>query len=952
MILKGRSAKKFRWFDIPLVLLPALLLLCFFLFGAGNSNGSANRIKESVVVWSSDLETVKDGRFIEGDNRFAGGDHQSNLQAHSGKFSVKVDNSNVYALEHWYKPQESRRLQVSVWRNSPDGVKGVLVAAARNSDEFYESTQTASKSDGDWDLLTLNLNVPRSVNEIKIYCFIEPEGEKSVFFDDLELREVPAVRDYDKVALSEVLIETSPTGMLKLETKRDKAWEKGILESDRSDWVDARFIYDEQPYEAEIRLKGDWLDHLEGDKWSFRVKLEDGAIDGKQVFSVQSPHTRSFLHEWVFHELLNQEDILTPSYEFVKLKMNGKILGTYAMEEHFMKSLVEHRNRREGPILKFTEDDFWESIKRVKALQKEDKYFFDATTGERAFWSSKTESFEEENALENERLGMQTERAYAMLAAYKYNTVELNKIIDAERMGKYLAIVDLTEAYHGLAWHNQRWYYNPVADKLEPIGFDGFTEKLPTNSLLLSEQAYKRGNYDPYWQFFRDPEIMKHYCQFIWQLAFSDYIDQFQDKSHGEIRAIEEALESEYSTSVYDENRLLRRARKLQVALPPRTKSLGVFAAGPDTYSVTNSHILPLQITGYRAEGNLIQNLSDPIFISPTTYDNKAHLINLPSNIKQVYYTLAGGGESLEAIVSPLRIIIPERHGTSLDAVNGAGYTVIDKEIIAKSGQLSKALIVPPDYRLIFPPGTQINLTNDAFLLSYSPIDILGTEEQPVVIHSSDGTGAFAVMEAAEESNVSYAQFRKLGTIEDAGYVLTGGVTFYQSPVKIRNTSFEDSQQEDAFNAVNTTFTLDECKFIKTAFDALDSDFCHGEISNCVFIDAGNDALDFSGSSARINNVTMLRIGDKGISAGEHSKIYADQIEITDSKIGAVSKDLSELKIEFIKLTNVREAFAAYRKKIDFGPGTLIVNRYEAEGIRHLKMLEEGSTIELSTGGE
>ena len=952
MIIKGKSAKKFRWFDVPLVLLPALLLLALFFVGAGDSRGGADQITESVLVWSADLETVKDGRFMSGDNRFAGGNHQSDLFAHSGKYSVKVDQENVYALEHWYKPQESRRLQVTVWRYSPDGVKGVLVAAGRNADEFYESTQVVTRTEGDWDLLTLNLNVPRSVSEIKIYCFIEPEGDKRVFFDDLELREVPAVRDYEKVSLAEVLIETSPTGMLKLETKRDKAWEKGILESDRSDWVDARIVYNQEPYKAKIRLKGDWLDHLEGDKWSFRVKLQDGALDGKQVFSVQSPHTRSFLHEWAFHELLNQEDILTPSYEFVKLKLNGKILGTYAMEEHFMKSLVEHRDRREGPILKFSEDDFWESIKRVKVLQKEDKYFFDASTGERAFWSSKTESFEEENALENERLGNQTERAYAMLAAYKYNTVELSKIIDAERMGKYLAIVDLTEAYHGLAWHNQRWYYNPVADKLEPIGFDGFTEKLPTNSLLLSEQAYKKGNYDPYWQFFHDPEIMQHYCQFLWKLAFTDYLEQFRKSSHGEIKAIEDALLAEYSTSVYDENRLLRRARKLQVAVPPRTKSLGVFAAGDQSFSVTNSHILPLQITGYRAEGNIIQNLDDPIFISPTTYDNKAHLVSLPNGIKQVYYQLAGGGESLEALVSPLGIIVPERQTSSLDDVAAAGYTIIDTEIIAESGQLSKPLVVPPGYRLIFPPGTQINLTNDAFLLSHSAVDLLGTEEEPVTIHSSDGTGAFGVMQAVQESNVSHAYFRHLGTIEHAGYVLTGGVTFYQSPVNIRNTAFEDSQQEDALNVINTTYVLEHCRFAKTAFDALDSDFSQGEITNCYFVDTGNDALDFSGSSARIKSVTMLRIGDKGISAGEHSKIYADQIEITDSKIGAVSKDLSELKIEFIRLTNVREAFAAYQKKIDFGPGTLIVNHYEANDVRHLKMLEEGSTIELGNLGE
>ncbi len=948
MIIKGKSTKKFRWFDLPLILIPGLFLLSLFLYTDGRHEHTSEQITESVLVAATDMETTEKGQFVNGEHRFAGGDRQSDLFARSGKFSVAVTDKKIYALAHWFEPQESRRLEVSVWRNSPDGAKGVLVASAEKGKDFYESTVTPIRSEGDWDLLTLNLNVPASVDRIKIYCFMEPDGEKSVYFDDLELREVPVVKNYEKVALPELLIETSATGMLKLEAKRDKAWEKGILESDRSDWIDARVIYQSELYAARLRLKGDWLDHLEADKWSFRIKLEDGAIDGKQVFSVQSPHTRSFMHEWAFHELLRQEDILAPSYEFVKLKLNGKMLGIYAMEEHFVKSLAEHRNRREGPILKLSEDDFWDSIKRMKALQKEDKYFFDASIGERAFWSSKTESFEEENALENDRLGKQTERGYAMLAEYKYGATALSKYIDAERMGKYLAIVDLTEAYHGMAWHNQRWYYNPVADLLEPIGYDGFSEKLSAYSAILAERAYKKNTHNPYINVFEDAEIMTHYCRFLWKLAFTDYVDKFQKDQHGMIMALEKALKSEYSGSVYDRQRLLRRIKQWQVALPPKSQSLGIFAAGPDSYSVINTHILPLQITGYRAAGNLIQSLEQPIFITPTTYNNKAHTIRLPEGLRQVFFELAGGGEQLQAIVSPLHLIIPQKQEASIDKVEAAGFTVIDQEIIAQSGHLSKPLIVPEGYRLVFPAGTEINLSKNAYLLSYSPIDMLGSAEDPVVIYSQDGTGAIAVVRAAEESSISHTRFRQLGTIEDSGYVLTGGVTFYQSPVSIRNTSFEDSRQEDALNVVNTTFLLDNCQFAKTAFDALDSDFCQGEISNCRFADTGNDALDFSGSTARIDNVIMKRIGDKGISAGEHSIIYANNIEISDSKMGAVSKDLSELTIEFIRLSNVREGFAAYRKKIDFGPGTLIVNRYEVDQVRHLKMLEDGSTITLS----
>ena len=46
---------------------------------------------------------------------------------------------------------------------------------------------------------------------------------------------------------------------------------------------------------VKLRLKGDLPDHLEGDKWSFRIHTRDGnAIMGMRRFSIQAPKTRGF----------------------------------------------------------------------------------------------------------------------------------------------------------------------------------------------------------------------------------------------------------------------------------------------------------------------------------------------------------------------------------------------------------------------------------------------------------------------------------------------------------------------------------------------------------------------------------------------------------------------------------------------------------------------------------
>ncbi|MGK0324504.1 MAG: hypothetical protein ACJAR4_002556, partial [Psychroserpens sp.] len=81
----------------------------------------------------------------------------------------------------------------------------------------------------------------------------------------------------------------------KIEKKRFKALSKGVLETNDQDYVPATVTFQDKDYKAEVRLKGDWTDHLKGDKWSFRIKLKgDETILGMRKFSIHHPQTRGF----------------------------------------------------------------------------------------------------------------------------------------------------------------------------------------------------------------------------------------------------------------------------------------------------------------------------------------------------------------------------------------------------------------------------------------------------------------------------------------------------------------------------------------------------------------------------------------------------------------------------------------------------------------------------------
>ena len=68
-----------------------------------------------------------------------------------------------------------------------------------------------------------------------------------------------------------------------------------------------------------------------------------------RVFSIQDPGRSSYVHEWVFTELMRHEGLIAPRYDFIHVTINGKRMGIYALEESFSKEMLEAHGRREAP---------------------------------------------------------------------------------------------------------------------------------------------------------------------------------------------------------------------------------------------------------------------------------------------------------------------------------------------------------------------------------------------------------------------------------------------------------------------------------------------------------------------------------------------------------------------------------------------------------------------------
>ena len=156
----------------------------------------------------------------------------------------------------------------------------------------------------------------------------------------------------------------------KLQEVRDRARARGVIIQQEGDVVPAsvRAVVEGaasasgESLAAEIRIKGDWLDHVNTDKWSLRIKVADGALLGMRTFSIQAPKTRGQLWEWLTLTMARREDVLAPRCTFVNVVINGNPTGVYYLEEHFGKELLESQGRREGPIVLWDESTYWNSL--------------------------------------------------------------------------------------------------------------------------------------------------------------------------------------------------------------------------------------------------------------------------------------------------------------------------------------------------------------------------------------------------------------------------------------------------------------------------------------------------------------------------------------------------------------------------------------------------------------
>jgi len=852
-----------------------------------------------------------------------------------------------------------------------------IVAQGTSDKDFYHCTNLASNIDNNgWEEVILRFKTEKNFNDkIKIYFW--NRGNCNSYIDDLKI----TIKEKDSYPQFEneepLLIYIEEKELAKINNKREEALEKGILQTEDNSWVNAIIYGEGKMMRAKIRLKGDWLDHLVGLKWSFRIKLKEDSWKSMRVFSVQNPYVRGYNNAWITHKTCEEEDILTTRYGYTPVYLNGKSLGLYAFEEHFQKELVESSKRREGAIVKFNENDFWDFVLNNAA-------------NDIAYETSVIEPFSSEKTIEDSVKYRQFILAQNLLNMYRNLEAEASDIFDVRKHAKFLAFINSRNAFHALQWHNQRFYYNPVLCRLEQIAFDMFGGPYefspfpnPISPMLLINENNRTRNCLFYLS--NDTVFSNEYVKYLKIYSSEKNYIHFINKYQKEYNTVDSLQKIEFDPMFYNTIQFDSVLYRIEKWLPVYLDSLmqesyivriqnlpnvpiKIGTNFPETLSdkyvkcfkdSDNSLLIKsflqhnITIIGVGNDNNIEESLSIPINNNNSGKIKEQNISIVTSNINQLFFQLPDNDTvfTVDIIPWPAPTTYNPRNDIAENATDISQFTNNEKREIHFSGNITfdNHVYTPIGYNVIFEAGTNIDIINNSAFIVNSTVQINGTKDNPVKIFSSDKTAnGFTVLQAPEKSKLNYAVFDNLNTLDYNWWTLTGAVTFYESDVEFNNCTFTNNHCEDMLNTVRCDFYLNNCFIENTFGDSHDSDFCTGILDNCTFINNGNDAIDFSTSEATIIDCTINGAGDKGISVGENTKAKIINVDISDVNIGIASKDLSHAEVDGCKINNATYGFLLLQKKPEFGPATISANNCETNNVWTESLIEINSILILN----
>jgi CotH kinase protein len=889
-----------------------------------------------------------------------GGETQSSENSRTGDFSVKLDSINKYGFGLKIKdPKPGEFIRFTVWQKRGTGHGTLYTSSYGTSGVMKNRTHynMLRRIEDGWVMHTLSIVVAPGTKEVEAVVF---SGGRLAYFDDFKVErfnKLPANKLENQLQIHLPTKSHQKISALIKDAKKGQ-----VIRPEHKKYVKA-FLYDgENRSKIKLKLKGDWTDHLSSGKISCRIKMKSDAYNGMKTFSLQHPKTRNYVDEWIVHKMADQEDVLTTTFDFVNLNINGVNHGVYALEEHFDKQLLESRNRREGPILKLDETGLWE----LTYAQMELGYL-----GEFPFFeASQIKCFKDGRTLSNPKLKSDFEEGARLLELFKNGYDHPEELFDLNELAKFQVLCDISTGVHASAWHNRRFYFNPVTQKLEVILYDLMAFGYGENPPFIYQSTFSHSGHPLEesldYALMRNEEYRELYFKNFERISSQPYLAEFFAQHQVEIDGFENAIQLEEPSYVVAQERFFENAKflrsnvtafeKLWVSsIPVLNDTSGwildddyspradkVFFEGISLNSyledstslgfnvrLENYHLNSIEICGYASDhwpGHVFE-IEEKIKLDGfKSENNTAEYLALykptkiffkVSNRERRYYESEvlpwSKPNGLTTRMELKRETLWQKHCV----LNG------NKAKISGDVEISNLLYLPEGIDLEITPGSKIDFVEKGGLIVNGNFRAVSSAQNPIILNGVSETNNGITILNAESVQLKNVIANDLSNLNHESWILTGAISIYESNVAIENLQIFNAQCEDALNIIRSDFNVSELLIEGCMSDGFDADFCSGYLRSSVFKNTGNDCIDFSGSRVTIDEVYIKNSGDKGVSGGEASTLSLNNITIDGAITGIASKDKSHLYGENVSIKNTEYSLMVFQKKPEYGPASL-----------------------------
>lgn len=526
-----------------------------------------------IVYWPDNVETGFENTDIQNDSLWItiSGKHiysgaSIDSVAFTGDKSLYLQDQGEVGFEYIHDtPEPDGKYYLTVWcKSGGKQNRGVVVALAEGANGLVEIGRATLPADVQrgWEKRELLVQLPPTADTKSVRFRLVNDSNDPVWFDDFDLEFIEKVYypEFDDEETLEIRI--SEPDLERLREKRKAAFAQGYLNMGRDDWIRADVIWGDSVRTGNLTLKGDKLKNLEGDKWSVKIELDDNAtVMGMNYFAIHNPELRSFLDEWIFHEVLTTQGVVCPKYGFVPVTINGRSLGVYAFEERIMDEYFVHADSVNA-IARFKDLGY---VKVLADDQQEDEAANDPF-GKVGIQIYREAAFDKSHKAQFKN-GIDEFRDLSPEAVNYFNK---------DQSARFLALCDLMQAYHGLHWTNIRFVYGMAQSKIQWAGNDGYGDDLtdvsfskPFMAWYSSEPPVETVQWKAaYLNFFNDAGFMALYLEALKEYSGERNLNIIKLNTIGKLRYYQSIITKEWPGYRFSYGGIYDSGRAIQKALP------------------------------------------------------------------------------------------------------------------------------------------------------------------------------------------------------------------------------------------------------------------------------------------------------------------------------------------------------------------------------------------------